>query len=115
MQIRGVIFAVATTILGSKAATIPRQNTITNAHLANFRTWGAPGCSADNQGEYNFQLFDLNVCFQFPVDIDAKSIMVENIATGEDIVCNGELLRPQKSLVPQGTIRGQDRLLNYNG
>lgn len=83
---------VAATIAIASAASIriPRQSTITNSHLANFRTWGSPGCSADNQGGYNFEMFDLNICFQIPLTITAESIMVENIATGDDIVCNGE-------------------------
>lgn len=91
MQITKIILAAATTaVVGSNAASIPRQSTtISDTHLANFRTWGAPGCSADNQGEYNFEIFDLNICFQFPLSITAESIMVENIATGDDVVCNG--------------------------
>lgn len=92
MQITKTILAAATTaVVGSNAASIPRQSTtISDTHLANFRTWGAPGCSADNQGEYNFEIFDLNICFQFPPSITAESIMVENIATGDDVVCNGK-------------------------
>lgn len=80
----------AASIIGGSTASVPRQDTITNSHLANFRTWGSPGCSVDNQGEYNFEIFDLNICFQFPLTIEVGSLMVENLATGEDVVCNGE-------------------------
>lgn len=100
MQIRKPILAAATTAVidSSSAASVPRQGTtISDTHLANFRTWGAPGCSADNQGEYNFELFDLNICFQFPANIDAESVMVENIATGDDVVCNGRFFDTHES------------------
>lgn len=77
----------------SNAAVVSRQTTttISNSHLANFRTYGSPGCSADNQGEYNFQIFDLNICYQFPLSITVESVVVENLATGTDVLCNGEL------------------------
>lgn len=111
MQAASFILAACALAAGN-AASIPRQNTITNSHLANFRTWGSPGCSADNQGEYNFEMFDLNICFQFPVTITAKSIMVENIATGDDIVCSGEIHiletqkhRPSLSLTNMDSLR----------
>lgn len=107
---------VAATIAIASAASIriPRQSTITNSHLANFRTWGSPGCSADNQGEYNFEMFDLNICFQIPLTITAESIMVENIATGDDIVCNGEApTPPPPSARKQLTLTARSLLLTH--
>lgn len=101
MQISSIFSAAATFGLTCSAFSIPRQQNITDEHLANFRTWGAPDCpgAVDNEGEWNSQLFNLNICYQFPNDIEVESVELENIDTGVGIDCNGECRwrRPQEA------------------
>lgn len=93
MYMKVLLLAAAIIFFSSHAATVPRQNSpeITDAHVASIRTWGAPGCPGptDNQGESSFGVFDLNICFLFPADLTAESIMVQNLAGGDQILCNG--------------------------
>lgn len=95
MYSTALLSTIACLVFSSQAATIPRQNSpdIIDAHVASFRSWGTLGCPGpiDNQGEYSFGVFDLNICFQFATDIAAQSVMVQNLAGGDQILCNGRL------------------------
>lgn len=68
---------VGTTI----ATTIPRQD----PHIVDFRTYGAPGCSAENQGVYTYTQSDLNTCRTF-ADATIGSLFVIDITDK----CSGE-------------------------
>lgn len=70
-------------VLHTTAVTIPRQN---DAHITDFRTYGAPGCSADNQGVYTITTSGLNICQTF-ADPTIGSVFVVDITDG----CSGEL------------------------
>lgn len=65
------------------AATIPRQTS--DPHMVDFRTFGAPGCFAENQGVYTFTQSGLNICRTF-ADATIGSIFVGDITDG----CSGE-------------------------
>lgn len=99
MQLSHLLTAAATQALAINAlavhpSVLPRQTNLTDAHLANFRTWGAADCpgGVDNEGEWNEQLFDLNICYQFPNNLEVVSIRLQNIDTGAGVTCNGTSL-----------------------
>lgn len=74
--------ATAALISGSQAAAIPRAD----PHIVDFRTFGQPGCSADNQGIYTYTQSETGTCYPFS-DVDTvRSIFVGDITEG----CNGE-------------------------
>lgn len=75
-----LLFPLAALVLRTTtAATIPpRQN---DPHIVDFRTYGAPGCFAENQGVYTYEQSDLDVCRTF-VDATIGSIFAGDIVDG---------------------------------
>ncbi|KAF3771004.1 hypothetical protein M406DRAFT_354666 [Cryphonectria parasitica EP155] len=117
MQISNLFIATATTLgLTSNAFIIPRQTNITDEHLANFRTWGAPDCpgATDNEGEWNSQIFNLNICYQFPNDIEVESLELENIDTGVDITCSVYVFTDDDCTVDEVALPPVGQCYNYS-
>lgn len=85
MQFSSLFLAAAALIGGSQAASIPRQD----PHIVDFRTFGQPGCSADNQGVYTYTQSMLNTCHSF-ADLTVESIFVADITAG----CSGKSKPP---------------------
>ncbi|ROW11454.1 hypothetical protein VMCG_01515 [Cytospora schulzeri] len=78
MQFSSLFLAAVALVAGSQAASIPRQS---DPHIVDFRTYGQPGCSADNQGVYTYTQSELNTCHAF-VDTTVESIFVTDITDG---------------------------------
>lgn len=78
MQFSSLFLAAAALIAGSQAASIPRQS---DPHIVDFRTFGQPGCSADNQGIYTYTQSMLDTCYTFG-DLNVESIFVADITAG---------------------------------
>ncbi|PSS00813.1 hypothetical protein BD289DRAFT_479269 [Coniella lustricola] len=109
MQLSHLFSAAAAQALVSNALVVlPRQTNITDAHLANFRTWGAANCpgAVDNQGEWNEQLFDLNICYQFPSSLEVVSVQLENIDTGDYVTCNAYVFTDSDCTVDEVALPG---------
>lgn len=54
-------------------------------HVVDFRTFGAPGCFAENQGVYTYEQSDVGTCFPFGT-LPVESLFVTDITDG----CYGE-------------------------
>ncbi|KUI60442.1 hypothetical protein VP1G_07642 [Cytospora mali] len=79
MQFSSIFLAAATALFaGSQAASIPRQS---DPHIVDFRTYGQPGCSADNQGVYTYTESQLNTCYTFS-ESTVESIFVVDVTEG---------------------------------
>lgn len=78
MQFSSLLLPITALVLGTTAATIPRQS---DPHIVDFRTYGAPGCFAENQGVYTFEQSDENICRAFAVE-PVGSIFVGDITDG---------------------------------
>lgn len=89
MQFSSLFLAAAALITGSQAAAIPRQS---DPHIVDFRTFGQPGCSADNQGIYTYTQSMLDTCYTFG-DLNVESIFVADITEG----CSGKPKAPSPS------------------
>ncbi|KAL1865136.1 hypothetical protein VTK73DRAFT_5461 [Phialemonium thermophilum] len=66
--------------LGAAAAAVPRQD----PHIADFRSFGLPGCAQDNQGVWTFTQSQLTGCQTFASfgDADVQSLLVGDISDG---------------------------------
>lgn len=65
-------------VIGTTAANIPRRS---DPHIVDFRTYGAPGCFAENQGVYTYEKSDLDICRTFVTE-PVGSIFVTDITEG---------------------------------
>lgn len=72
------LLPITVLVLGTTAATIPRQS---DPHIVDFRTFGAPGCFAENQGVYTYEQSDLDICRTFSAE-PVGSIFVGDITDG---------------------------------
>ncbi|KAI1158050.1 hypothetical protein F5B18DRAFT_657061 [Nemania serpens] len=75
MQFITLISAVATLAVGSRAAAMPRDG----ARLAQFRVFGAEGCSALNDGFYTVDQSDAGACKQFISPTSVASLNLEQL------------------------------------
>lgn len=78
MQFSNLFLTVAVLVTGSLAASIPRQD----PHIVDFRTFGQPGCSEDNQGIYTYTKSQLDTCYPFSSSLTVESIYVGDITDG---------------------------------
>ncbi|KAF3764870.1 hypothetical protein M406DRAFT_70615 [Cryphonectria parasitica EP155] len=74
MQFITAILALAAT---TSAASITRRQS--DPHMIDFRSYGAAGCSADNQGVYTYEQSDASTCFPFSTELDVESVLVLDI------------------------------------
>ena len=61
MQFSNLLIAMAAT--GASAAAVLKERI--DAHIVDFRTYGAPGCRAENQGIWTFTQSQLTGCMSF--------------------------------------------------
>lgn len=74
--------AATITPLATKEET---RRQVSDPHVVDFRTYGAPGCFDDNQGVYTYEESNVGICYEF-VDVPVESIFVTDITDG----CSGE-------------------------
>lgn len=72
------LLPITSLILGTIAATIPRQS---DPHIVDFRTYGVAGCLDENQGVYTYLQSDENICRNF-ADSQIGSIFTLDITHG---------------------------------
>ncbi|KAI0487552.1 hypothetical protein F4859DRAFT_465422 [Xylaria cf. heliscus] len=78
MQFTTLIAAVSALTVGTNAAAIPRDG----ARLAQFRVFGAEGCSALNYGFYTVDESDIGTCHELTTDPTAvTSVNLERLET----------------------------------
>ncbi|KAI0878014.1 hypothetical protein GGS24DRAFT_445055 [Hypoxylon argillaceum] len=78
MQFTTLISAIATLAAGTNAAAVPRDG----ARLAQFRVFGADGCSALNDGFYTVDQSDVGACHVLttePTGISSVSLEALNM------------------------------------
>ncbi|KAI1183208.1 hypothetical protein F5B17DRAFT_146243 [Nemania serpens] len=75
MQLINLIAIVATLAIGSNAAAMRRDG----ARLAQFRVFGAKGCSALNDGFYTVDQSDAGSCKQFTSPPSVASLNLEQL------------------------------------
>ncbi|KAI0458159.1 hypothetical protein F5B21DRAFT_461558 [Xylaria acuta] len=76
MQFTAFIAAVSALAIGTNAAAIPRDG----ARLAQFRVFGAEGCSARNYGFYTVDESDIGTCHELTNDPTAViSVNLEHL------------------------------------
>ncbi|KAI8951775.1 hypothetical protein F4801DRAFT_543401 [Xylaria longipes] len=76
MQFTALIAAVSALAIGTNAAAIPRDG----ARLAQFRVFGADGCSALNYGFYTVDQSDVGTCHSLTTDPTAVvSVNLEHL------------------------------------
>ncbi|KAI1109667.1 hypothetical protein F5Y14DRAFT_431822 [Nemania sp. NC0429] len=75
MQFTTLLAAVATLAVGSNAAVMRRDG----ARLAQFRVFGAEGCSARNYGFYTVDQSDAGTCKQFISPTSVTSLNLEQL------------------------------------
>lgn len=85
MQFITLISAVATLAVGSRAAAMPRDG----ARLAQFRVFGAEGCSALNDGFYTVDQSDAGACKQFISPTSVASLNLEQLKLPAANGCTG--------------------------
>ncbi|KAI0440163.1 hypothetical protein F4803DRAFT_528658 [Xylaria telfairii] len=82
MQFTTLIAAVSALAIGTHAAAIPRDG----ARLAQFRVFGADGCSALNYGFYTVDQSDVGTCHELTTDptavISVHLERLESVAAG---------------------------------
>lgn len=83
MQSISIILSALT--LGATAATI--RTARSDPHIVDFRTFGATGCSEENQGVYTYVKSDLDKCFQFSETDVVESLFVSDITKGCSGMC----------------------------
>lgn len=72
------LFPITSLILGTTAATLPRQD---DPHIVDFRTFGVAGCLEENQGVYTYLQSDEDICHTF-ADSEIGSIFTLDITDG---------------------------------
>ncbi|KAI1199150.1 hypothetical protein F5X97DRAFT_322785 [Nemania serpens] len=75
MQFTTLVATVATLAIGGNAAAVPRDG----ARLAQFRVFGADGCSALNYGFYTVDQSDAGACKQFISPTSVTSLNLEQL------------------------------------
>lgn len=85
MQLINLIAIVATLAIGSNAAAMRRDG----ARLAQFRVFGAKGCSALNDGFYTVDQSDAGSCKQFTSPPSVASLNLEQLKLPAADGCTG--------------------------
>ncbi|KAI1747264.1 hypothetical protein F4782DRAFT_447235 [Xylaria castorea] len=75
MQFAALITAVSALAIGTNAVAVPRDG----ARLAQFRVFGADGCSALNYGFYTVDQSDVGTCHELTDDV--SSVNLESLTT----------------------------------
>ncbi|OTB00002.1 hypothetical protein M426DRAFT_324657 [Hypoxylon sp. CI-4A] len=84
MQFTSILAAAATLAFGANAAAVPRDG----ARLAQFRIFGAEGCSDLNYGFYTVDESDIGSCHSFEGAPDVKSVNLEAMNTIDGATCS---------------------------
>lgn len=85
MQFTTLVATVATLAIGGNAAAVPRDG----ARLAQFRVFGADGCSALNYGFYTVDQSDAGACKQFISPTSVTSLNLEQLKLPAAQGCTG--------------------------
>lgn len=92
--------ALVSLVTVATAASVPRQS---DPHMIDFRSYGAAGCFAENQGVYTYEQSDAGTCIEYPSELDVESILLVDITIDG---CSCESSSSLSALAEGDSLRG---------